>query len=118
MKEADSNPDNLGAEVLGTRDRAAHGVDAQSSRGRFHPLVQHVMTSPVKKEDEKGVRRIEQDLLFRLHALESDTVPNTQEWVAWEWVVHAHAFHSRLKDAFPVEEVGDGDMGTDNQHMD
>jgi len=75
---------NLEAEVLGTRDHKeeALGVDVHSSWGRSHRWVQHVMTLPVKREDERVVLRIEQLLLLRLQCLESGIVPSTQEWGA------------------------------------
>jgi len=56
----------------------ALGVDVHCSWGRFH-RVQRVMTSPVKKEDERVVLLIERALLFRAHALESGIVPSTRE---------------------------------------
>lgn len=67
-------------EVLGMRDHAdALGEDIRSSCGRSHRWVQRVMTLQVKKEDERVVLRIEQDLLFQSHALESDIDPSIQE---------------------------------------
>jgi len=119
-----SNLGNLEAEALGIRDHTeALGVDVHSSWGRSHRWVQHVMTLPVKREDERVVLRIGQLLLFRSHFLESGIVPSTQEWGALESVVHVHASHNRLEEAyFPVvvvaedHEEGDVDMDMGIQH--